>query len=139
MNTIFNKIKRNSWIIIAAGFLLAGLCGSVCVQAQDNAAGKTVSQKKFQRMSKKKNSVVLDVRTTDEFKAGHIPTAAQIDVLKTEEFKAQVASLDKKKTYLVYCRSGKRSKDAMRIMNELGFSKLYDLDGGFSNWTGVKE
>lgn len=139
MNTIVDKIKRNSWIIIAAGFLLAGLCGSVCVQAQDNAAGKTVSQKKFQRMSKKKNSVVLDVRTTDEFKAGHIPTAAQIDVLKTEEFKAQVASLDKKKTYLVYCRSGKRSKDAMRIMNELGFTKLYDLDGGFSNWTGVKE
>ncbi|HRG39612.1 MAG TPA: rhodanese-like domain-containing protein, partial [Bacteroidia bacterium] len=40
-----------------------------------NLAGKTISQKKFERLSKKKNTVVLDVRTTDEYKAGHIPNA----------------------------------------------------------------
>ena len=139
MNTIKQKIKSNGWIFIAAAFLLAGLCGSVCAQAQDITAGKTISQKKFERLSKKKNTVVLDVRTTDEYKAGHIPKATQIDVLKTEEFKTQIAGLDKNKTYLVYCRSGKRSKDAMHIMKELGFTKLFDLNGGFSNWTGAKE
>jgi len=139
MSTILKKFKSNSWIFIAAALMLAGLCGSVCVQAQDNLAGKTISQKKFERLSKKKNAVVLDVRTTDEYKAGHIPNATQIDVLKKEEFKAQISSLDKNKTYLVYCRSGKRSKDAMNIMKELGFTKLFDLNGGFSNWTGAKE
>jgi rhodanese-related sulfurtransferase len=126
-------------MLLAAGLLFAGLCGSFCIQAQDNTAGKTVSQKKFQRLIKKKNTVLLDVRTKDEYKAGHIPNAAQIDVLNTQEFKAQVANLDRKKRYLLYCRSGKRSKDAMHIMNEMGFIKLYDLDGGFTNWTGEKE
>jgi phage shock protein E len=139
MSTILKKIKGNGWIFIAAALMLAGLCGSVCVQAQDNQAGKTISQKKFERLSKKKNTVVLDVRTTDEYKAGHIPNTTQIDVLKKEEFKAQIAGLDKNKTYLLYCRSGKRSKDAMNIMKEMGFTKLYDLDGGFSHWTGAKE
>ena len=139
MSTIVKKIKSNSWIFIAAALMLAGLCGSVCVQAQGNLAGKTISQKKFERLSKKKNAVILDVRTTDEYKAGHIPNASQIDVLKKEEFKAQISSLDKNKTYLIYCRSGKRSKDAMNIMKELGFTKLFDLNGGFSNWTGAKE
>ncbi len=139
MSTILKKIKRNGWIFIAAGLMLAGLCGSFCVQAQNNPAGKTISEKKFDRLSKKKNTVVLDVRTTDEYKAGHIPHATQIDVLKKDDFKAQIAGLDKNKTYLVYCRSGKRSKDAMNIMKEMGFTKLYDLDGGFTNWTGPKE
>lgn len=139
MSTILKKINSNSWIFIAAALMLAGLCGSVCVQAQDNPAGKTISQKKFERISKKKNAVILDVRTTDEYKAGHIPHAKQIDVLKREEFKAQISSFDKNKTYLVYCRSGKRSKEAMNIMKELGFTKLFDLNGGFSNWSGAKE
>ena len=140
MSTILKKIKSNSWIFIAAGLMLAGLCSSVCVQAQeDNPAGKTISQKKFERLSKKKNTVVLDVRTTDEYKAGHISNSTQIDVLKTEEFKTQIASLDKNKRYLIYCRSGKRSKSAMTIMKEMGFTKLFDLDGGFTNWTGAKE
>lgn len=139
MSTILKKIKSISWLFIAAALMLASLCGSVCAQAQDNPAGKTISQKKFERLSKKKNTVVLDVRTTDEYKAGHIPHATQIDVLKKEEFKAQISSLDKNKTYLVYCRSGKRSIDAMSIMKEMGFTKLYDLNGGYSNWTGAKE
>lgn len=139
MSTILKKIKSISWLFIAAVLMLAGLCGSVCAQAQDNPAGKTISQKKFERLSKKKNTVVLDVRTTDEYKAGHIPHATQIDVLKKEEFKAQISSLDKNKTYLVYCRSGKRSIDAMSTMKEMGFTKLYDLNGGYTNWTGAKE
>lgn len=136
---LLNKKNGNSGFIIAAVLILAGLCGTVCVQAQNNTAGKTISQKKFERLSKKKNAVVLDVRTTEEYKAGHIPNATQIDVLQKEAFKAQVSGLDKNKTYLIYCRSGKRSKEAMILMKELGFTKLFDLNGGYSNWTGAKE
>jgi len=133
------NIKKKSLLIIAGGLLLAGLCSTVCVQAQDNTAGKTVSQNKFQRLLKKKNTILLDVRTEVEYKAGHIPGSLQIDFLKTEDFKKQVAVLDKSKPYLLYCRSGKRSKDAMTVMKEMGFTKLFDLQGGFNSWEGVKE
>ena len=78
-------IKKKSLLIIAGGLLLAGLCSTVCVQAQDNTAGKTVSQNKFQRLLKKKNTILLDVRTEVEYKAGHIPGSLQIDFLKTED------------------------------------------------------
>lgn len=133
------NIKKKSLLIVAGGLLLAGLCNTVCVQAQDNTAGKTVSQNRFQRLQKKKNTILLDVRTEFEYKAGHIPGSLQIDFLKTDDFKKQVAVLDKSKPYLLYCRSGKRSKDAMTVMKEMGFTKLFDLQGGFSSWEGVKE
>ena len=133
------NIKKKSLLIIAGGLLLAGLCSTDCVPAQDNTAGKTVSQNKFQRLLKKKNTILLDVRTEVEYKAGHIPGSLQIDFLKTEDFKKQVAVLDKSKPYLLYCRSGKRSKDAMTVMKEMGFTKLFDLQGGFNSWEGVKE
>jgi rhodanese-related sulfurtransferase len=134
------SIKSKSWLWLTTGILLAGLCSTVCIQAQDNtAAGKTVSQKKFQRLINRKNTVLLDVRTSDEYKTGHIPGSLQIDVVKTEDFSSRIASLDKSKTYLLYCRSGKRSKEAMALMKESGFRKLYDLEDGFSKWEGTKE
>ena len=139
MALLLPNIKKKSLLIIAGGLLLAGLCSTVCVQAQDNTAGKTVSQNKFQRQINKKNTILLDVRTEVEYKAGHIPGSLQIDFLKTEDFKKQVAVLDKSKPYLLYCRSGKRSKDAMTVMKEMGFTKLFDLQGGFNSWEGVKE
>ncbi len=139
MNTWQLKLKKNGWILVAGGLLLAGLCGTVCAAAQEPAPGKTVQPKKFQRLMKKKNTVLLDVRTAEEYIAGHIPGSRQIDVLKTDDFKAAVATLDKSKTYLLYCRSGKRSRDAMAILQGSGFSKLYDLEGGFTAWPGKKE
>ena len=139
MALLLPNIKKKSLLIIAGGLLLAGLCSTVCVQAQDNTAGKTVSQNKFQRLINKKNTILLDVRTEVEYKAGHIPGSLQIDFLKIEDFKKQVAVLDKSKPYLLYCRSGKRSKDAMTVMKEMGFTKLFDLQGGFNSWEGVKE
>lgn len=132
-------IKQPYRLLLLAGLLLAGLCSSVYVQAQDSTAGKTVSQKRFERLMKKKNALLLDVRTADEYKAGHIPGSVQIDVLNTEDFKHKVAVLDKSKIYLLYCRSGKRSNTAKMLMKESGFKKLYDLEGGFSKWEGAKE
>ena len=129
-------LKQKSRLILLGGVLL--FC-TVPLQAQESTAGKTVSQKKFQRLMKKKNTVLLDVRSTDEYKDGHIPGALQIDVLIREDFKKQVATLDKGKRYLVYCRSGKRSKEAMELMKGSGFTKLYDLEGGFSKWIREKD
>ncbi|RYF99747.1 MAG: rhodanese-like domain-containing protein, partial [Chitinophagaceae bacterium] len=82
------------------------------------------------------NIVILDVRTANEFNQGHIPKARNIDVLETDMFKQQIALLPKDKTYLLYCRSGKRSATALNLMKENGFANIKHLQKGFAGWDG---
>ncbi|MDG0818142.1 rhodanese-like domain-containing protein [Bdellovibrio svalbardensis] len=72
--------------------------------------------------------VLLDVRTPEEYSEGHIPQAINIDV-KNQNFKTEVAKLDREDSYKVYCRSGKRSQQAVGIMKDLGFKHLENLGG----------
>ena len=106
--------------------------------AQEASKSETLSERKFQKLIKKENVAIIDVRTEKEYSEGHIPDAQNIDVQK-EDFSAQIQSLDKSKTYLLYCRSGKRSAKALNILKEAGFQKVYHLKGGFIEWDGVKE
>ena len=139
MNLSLQYMTRKKLVLLATAITLLILGASSSTYAQDSTAGKTVSQKRFQRMTKKKNAVLLDVRTPGEFNEGHIPGSIQLNVQNAEEFNAGIATLDKKKTYLLYCRSGKRSNQAKMQMKAAGFKKLFDLEGGFSQWQGAKE
>ena len=89
-----------------------------------------------QGLSEDAIAVVLDVRTEDEFDQGIIPNAINIDIYKGQGFIYKLEELDKSKTYYVYCRSGARSGQACKIMNELGFEKAYNLVGGILAWEG---
>ena len=71
-------------------------------------------------------AVVIDVRTAGEFAEGHLPGAVHIDWF-SPNFRAQVEALDKSKTYLLYCRSGNRSGQAVRAMQQMGFSQVQNL------------
>ncbi len=82
------------------------------------------------------NAVVLDVRTDNEVADGIIPNAIHLDIYKGQEFINAIDDLDKTKSYYVYCRSGNRSGQACQIMEELGFEKAYNLEGGMLEWTG---
>lgn len=79
-------------------------------------------------------AVLLDVRTPDEFNAGHIPAAVNINVMDNW-FVNSVSELDKSIPYFVYCRSGARSGRACLIMAEQGFT-VYNLVGGIGSWMG---
>ncbi|MCB0662462.1 MAG: rhodanese-like domain-containing protein [Saprospiraceae bacterium] len=85
-------------------------------------------------MNTEKNVVVLDVRTPQETAQGVIKGAVEIN-LYDPEFEQKIQQLDKSKTYLVYCRSGKRSVSACNVMAKNGFSKLYNLKGGYNSWS----
>jgi rhodanese-related sulfurtransferase len=78
--------------------------------------------------------VILDVRTPGEFMTGHIQGAQNID-FENESFESQIEALDKTSTYAVYCRSGNRSGQAVKVMQDAGFGNLYNLDGGVIDWT----
>lgn len=86
---------------------------------------------------KGKDVVVLDVRTPVEAAAGKIENAKVINVL-AEDFEQNIKQLDRDKTYLVYCRSGRRSANACNIMANSGFKKLYNLEGGYNAWNVIK-
>lgn len=77
---------------------------------------------------------ILDVRTPDEISEGYIEGAQFVDFYR-EDFKIEIESLNKEFAYAIYCRSGKRSSQAMEIMQEFGFENLYNLEGGISEWT----
>ena len=77
--------------------------------------------------------VILDVRTPEEFADGHIENAINIDV-NSGQFREDISKLNKNDTYLVYCRSGRRSDNARDIMEELGFSDVYNMTGGIIDW-----
>jgi len=77
--------------------------------------------------------VVLDVRTAGEFAEGHLENAINIDV-EGGQFDAGIAQLDKTKTYAVYCRSGRRSGVAVGKMSEAGFTSLFNLNAGITDW-----
>ncbi|MDG1052444.1 MAG: rhodanese-like domain-containing protein [Flavobacteriaceae bacterium] len=80
------------------------------------------------------NVQLVDVRTSEEFNAGHIEGAINIDFKNEELFYQLFKGLDKKNPVYVYCRSGNRSKKSADKLLELGFSKVYDLKGGYIEW-----
>ena len=82
------------------------------------------------------NAVVVDVRTENEVREGIIKNAIHIDIYKGQEFVDTLEELDKSKNYYVYCRSGNRSGQACKIMDQLGFANAYNLQGGILQWTG---
>ena len=77
--------------------------------------------------------VVLDVRTPEEFAESHLAGAININV-EGSGFEDAVGDLDEDAPVFVYCRSGRRSANAITIMQDLGFAELYDLDGGITSW-----
>ena len=79
------------------------------------------------------NIAILDVRTAKEFADGHVAGAVNIDVNQAD-FAQKIDQLDRSKTYIVYCRSGRRSSKAVSIMASKGFRNLYNVSDGFLGW-----
>lgn len=98
------------------------------------AATGQVDPKAFATALAQPGTVVLDVRTPEEFAEGHIPKARNIDV-QASDFSQKLSTLDKSASYAVYCRSGKRSAAATAQMRAAGFTTVVDLAGGITAWT----
>jgi phage shock protein E len=79
------------------------------------------------------SSILIDVRTPQEFADGHIETAVNHDV-NAADFAQQLAALDPAKTYAVYCQDGTRSATAVAQMQKAGFTHIYELDTGLQGW-----
>lgn len=81
--------------------------------------------------------VILDVRTPAEYEEDHIRNAVLVDIL-AGSFPSEMERLDREKTYVVYCRSGNRSRSALDIMRRMDFRNVYHIDGGITRWRSEK-
>lgn len=95
---------------------------------------KSVNAEEFRGIIADSATVLLDVRTPEEYAEGHIGNARNIDVLNDNFLNESLASLPKDKTIALYCRSGRRSKKAAAILAENGYN-VVELDSGYTGWT----
>ena len=84
-------------------------------------------------MDNRKDIVLIDVRTPEEWEEGSLPGTINIDV-EADDFTEKVILLDKDVTYLVHCRKGSRSEIAVEIMEQQGFKDIYHMLGGYLAW-----
>lgn len=78
---------------------------------------------------------ILDVRTSAEYGEGHLEDAVNIDFY-APDFRARLERLDRDRPYVVYCKKGMRGAKAMEILRQAGFSRVYNIQGGYENWAG---
>ncbi|MBS7255572.1 thioredoxin [Flavobacterium branchiicola] len=97
---------------------------------------ESIAPKEFaEKIKTTQNPQILDVRTADEFESEHLKNAVNLN-WNGEDFDSKAEAYDKSKPVFVYCLSGGRSKKAATKLKELGFTTVYELDGGIMNWTG---
>ena len=114
------------YLVFIFGILLA----SCSFQSPTNVLEPEI----FDKLSKEiDGSVIVDVRTPEEFNEGFIPNAINIDY-RGIEFEKQISELDTVKTYFVYCKSGGRSASVAFYMRRHSFKNVYELKGGIENW-----
>ncbi len=101
-----------------------------------NAFSQPLSTADFEKGIAAKNIQILDVRTADEYKSGHIAHALQADWNNQDQFRSRAGHLDKTKPLYVYCASGGRSKAAAQWFRTNGYTEVYELTGGFIQWKG---
>jgi rhodanese-related sulfurtransferase len=120
-------MKKVVAVLAASALFLTG-CGS--------SDSTNLGAQEFQAKASEPGVVVLDVRTGGEYAAGHIANAINIDV-EGMTFDGEIKSLDKDAKYAVYCQSGRRSVNAIKKLQDAGFTNLFNLENGILDWQGA--
>lgn len=151
MRTVFfkKKIIRCTAVILILAIMFSA-CGTDKMTQEESGANsadkiETVNEQintyrqismeeAVTMMAQESGYIILDVRRADEYAAGHIPNA--INVANEDIGTAEIAQLpDKDQLILVYCRSGRRSKEAAEKLVNLGYTNIVEF-GGILDWTG---
>ena len=129
-------MKKYSFLFFAILTLVIVSCNNaqktsdkVMTQAIEVVAPKAM----YEILLKDPSAQLVDVRTKDEFAVSHLQDAQNICVTDND-FKQKVAYLDRSKPVYVYCKKGGRSAQASKILKQMGFTKIFDLQGGITNW-----
>ncbi len=139
MINIVKKLVFTSGLIVVAFFIGNGYA----TKSSDNNLPKvqgviqeisSLSPQEFSNLLQTNNHILLDIRTADEYAAGHIKNSHQIDYYQSQLFSNYLDTLDKNQSYLIYCRTGSRSKAALKLMHDKGFDNVFELASGYNAW-----
>lgn len=142
-------VKINLKYLMISVFLGALIIGvllmSGCIQTENNIAQLETQIQIIENITPEEayiliqenkdnlNFLILDVRTPEEFLDEYIENAVNLDYY-SDNFRNDLDKLDKNKTYLIYCRSGRRSGNALNVMKELDFREAYNMLSGIIKW-----
>lgn len=104
-----------------------------CKDAAAQEGAKNLSPEAFSKAINGNNVLLVDVRTPEEYKSGHIPNAQNINYFD-DDFQDSLSKLDTLQPVYIYCRSGHRSGESVANFKKAGFKEIYNLDGGILNW-----
>ncbi len=106
----------------------------ILIKGEDNIYRRISMDEAVTMMEKESGYIILDVRRPDEYATGHIPNAINIpnENIGTDEISALP---DKDQLIMVYCRSGRRSKEAAEKLVKLGYTNIVEF-GGIIDWKG---
>lgn len=141
-------MKKVSWIILLTVVLLVVACKDAkekasSLETETDSEVEIVQQQKpillspneFQKRIVNTSEIqLIDVRTPEEYSEGHLKGAKNINI-NSEDFAKQIEALDTEEPVYLYCRSGGRSGRAAKLLVDMGFTQIYDLDGGITAWT----
>ena len=115
--------------LVLSAFMLTGCAGN-----QKNTYHQISMDEAVSMMAQETDYIILDVRRSDEFASGHIPNA--INVANESIGTSEIPELpNKDQLIMVYCRSGRRSKEAAEKLVKLGYTNIVEF-GGILDWTG---
>ncbi len=143
MQTVLSQARRYlSLAIVITGLIVGiGACSSgtpapavsagAAVAAAPEKVNTKISPADYQsKFGAGSEHLLLDVRTPEEFASGHIPGAVNISV---DSLSQRLSEVPQDKPVVVYCRSGNRSNQAAQILDQAGYTQIYDL-GGIVTW-----
>lgn len=122
-------MKRIKLILVM--FFAAGIAMSCNAQEKPNVT--LIDWNEAKTAMAKKDIVLVDVRTPEEYNSGTVEGAENIDFLD-ESFREKFSNYDKEKPVYIFCQSGNRSGKAANVLSEMGFEKIYDIEGGYRDW-----
>ncbi len=93
-----------------------------------------LSAERVESMARNGQAVVVDVRESSEYRAGHIPRARHIPL---SQLLQRLREVNKSHTVVVVCQSGSRSARACEMLEQSGYSKVFNLSGGMASWKGA--
>jgi rhodanese-related sulfurtransferase len=87
----------------------------------------------YEYMKTKNDYILLDLSKSFKFKDGHIEGAVSVEFLP-EYFEKRISKIKRDKIVIIYCGTGKKTEKAKKVMEDMGFERLYIIDGGLRAW-----
>ncbi|WP_439151689.1 rhodanese-like domain-containing protein [Winogradskyella sp.] len=109
-----------------------------CIDDKSNSEVKLITADEMQSILDLEDVQLVDVRTPEEYAEVRIANSQNID-FTSPTFEEDITKLDKEKPVILYCQGGVRSAKCAKKLEEAGFEKIYDLEGGISKWKHSKK